>query len=300
MDISGVAQSSRPIKKQNFGKISGDEPLEVKKLKLKKATQEFESYFLLHMLKAMRKTVPDSGLLDGGLGKDVYNGMMDEEMARKLASGSAGSLADMLYKSMLPQLEATAAAQNGENTDSKLNTDISSIHRLPINRESLKSQDIQSNAKSAVVENKKYSLPSAAVKPVIHSDPILEKFGKIINKAAEKYDVNPQLIYSVIEAESGGDPGAISDRGAKGLMQLMDTTAADMGVSDSLDIHQNIMGGTKYLRKMIDTFDGDMKKALAAYNAGPGIVSKYNGVPPYPETRQYVEKILGKLVGTKK
>jgi soluble lytic murein transglycosylase-like protein len=123
----------------------------------------------------------------------------------------------------------------------------------------------------------------------------LRDYGKTIEEAADRYDVNPQLIYSVILAESAGRPDAVSHKGAKGLMQLMDETAAELGVVDSLDPQQNIMGGTKYLRQMLDTFDGNVKLAVAAYNAGPGTVSKYNGVPPYRETRQYVDKVLGRL-----
>lgn len=83
-------------------------------------------------------------------------------------------------------------------------------------------------------------------------------------------------------------------------MQLVDSTAADMGVTDSLDPHQNIMGGTRYLRQLLDRYDGSVKLALAAYNAGPATVSKYNGVPPYRETRQYIENILAQLHSAKK
>ncbi|MEZ5359439.1 MAG: transglycosylase SLT domain-containing protein [Candidatus Zixiibacteriota bacterium] len=293
MDISAVTQTGQPIEKKDIGKISGDEPLEVKKLKLKKVTEEFESFFLLYMLKAMRKTVPESGLLEGGPGKEIYTGIMDEEMARKLSGTSSGSLADILYKSMEPQLEATYATETGQTAD--VDTNIKSLPRLPVDRGQHKE-----SMTATTTEKKTLPLPAATVKPAVHSDEILGKYGKIIDKAAEEYDISPQLIYSVIVAESGGNPEAISNKGAKGLMQLMDSTASEMGVSDSLDVHQNIMGGTKYLRKMLDTFDGDVKKALAAYNAGPGTVSKYNGVPPYPETRQYVDKIVGKMSGAKK
>jgi len=106
------------------------------------------------------------------------------------------------------------------------------------------------------------------------------------------------LVASVIKAESNGDPKAVSTAGAKGLMQLIDSTASDMGVRDVFDPHENIEGGVKYLRKMINQF-GDIKKALAAYNAGPEAVKRYEGVPPYRETKNYVEKVLKNLSGQK-
>jgi soluble lytic murein transglycosylase-like protein len=83
-------------------------------------------------------------------------------------------------------------------------------------------------------------------------------------------------------------------------MQLAEGTAEEMGVDDSFDPHDNIIGGAKYLRRLLDRFDGDLTLALAAYNAGPGSVSKYNGVPPFPETQRYVKKVLGQLHSLKK
>ena len=117
-------------------------------------------------------------------------------------------------------------------------------------------------------------------------------FKPIIHRAAQKYDLDPELLESIIKAESGGNPGAVSPAGAKGLMQLMDTTAEEVGVKDVFNPEENILGGAKYLRRMMDRF-GDVKTALAAYNAGPGTVEKYGGVPPYKETRDYINKILG-------
>ncbi|HEY9856622.1 MAG TPA: lytic transglycosylase domain-containing protein [Stenomitos sp.] len=110
-------------------------------------------------------------------------------------------------------------------------------------------------------------------------------------QAAKPSGVDPALVQAVIQAESGGDPKAVSKAGAMGLMQLMPETAQDMGVTDPFDPAQNVAGGTRYLQQMIDRF-GNVPEALAAYNAGPGAVEKHGGIPPYTETRHYVQRVL--------
>jgi hypothetical protein len=131
-----------------------------------------------------------------------------------------------------------------------------------------------------------------AAPPAIPAPTHKEAVSMAIQRAAEKYNVPADLVRSVIRCESNFDARAVSRAGAQGLMQLMPATAADLGVSDSFDIDQNVDGGTRYLRQMLDRFEGDIELALAAYNAGPGTVSRYGGVPPYRETQAYVKKVL--------
>lgn len=114
----------------------------------------------------------------------------------------------------------------------------------------------------------------------------------IIGNASARSRIDADFIASVIRAESGGNPQAVSRKGARGLMQLMPRTASNLGVSDSLDPAENVDGGVRYLRELLLQYNGDAAKALAAYNAGPQRVQQYGGVPPYRETHAYVARVI--------
>lgn len=118
-------------------------------------------------------------------------------------------------------------------------------------------------------------------------------YAPLIDSAAARYGIDPAVLHGLIQQESGFDPSARSSAGALGLTQLMPATAASLGVSEPLDPAQSIEGGARYLSQMLSRFGGNTAEALAAYNAGPGAVQQYGGVPPYPETQQYVAKVLG-------
>jgi soluble lytic murein transglycosylase-like protein len=118
------------------------------------------------------------------------------------------------------------------------------------------------------------------------------EFDQIINSCAVQYGVDKSLVKAVIHAESGYDPNAVSAKGASGLMQLMPNTARGLKVANTFDPADNIRGGVRYLKFLLDTFKGDVTLALAAYNAGLSRVAQYGGVPPYAETRNYVAKVL--------
>ncbi|MAA65622.1 MAG: lytic transglycosylase [Alteromonadaceae bacterium] len=125
-----------------------------------------------------------------------------------------------------------------------------------------------------------------------HTTPLYRKpFSDEIKTAATEFGVDPALVRAVIHAESAFNPAALSPKGAQGLMQLMPATAMELGVKNAMMATDNIRGGVNYLALMLKRFNGDISLAAAAYNAGPGAVSKYNGIPPYAETKAYVKRV---------
>jgi soluble lytic murein transglycosylase-like protein len=134
--------------------------------------------------------------------------------------------------------------------------------------------------------------PGLAASPARPAAPPVANIPDIVNSASATYHLDPDLVNSVIHAESGFNSRAISPKGAQGLMQLMPSTAGQLGVANAFDPKANVGGGTQYLRQLLEQYNFDLVKALAAYNAGPQRVDKYRGVPPYRETRAYVARIV--------
>lgn len=119
-----------------------------------------------------------------------------------------------------------------------------------------------------------------------------DQIRSLVSGASSRYDVPPALVNAVIMAESAGDPSAVSPVGAQGLMQLMPGTAQSCGIANPFDTYENVDCGTRYLSTLMQRYGDNVELAVAAYNAGPGAVDRYHGVPPYPETRAYVTRVL--------
>ncbi|MDQ2858183.1 MAG: lytic transglycosylase domain-containing protein [Candidatus Eremiobacteraeota bacterium] len=136
------------------------------------------------------------------------------------------------------------------------------------------------------------SMPPAAAAARGFKKLVSGELQALVRRTAASEGVDAALLTAVVRAESGFDPRATSSAGAAGLMQLMPATAQALGVADPYDPAQNVRGGAAYLRELIDRFHGDTRLAVAAYNAGPGAVERYGGVPPFAETRAYVERVL--------
>lgn len=142
------------------------------------------------------------------------------------------------------------------------------------------------------IDKEKNNIKPTATSAKQHAISADGNINNMIERSARKYGVDPKLVNAVAKTESNYLANAVSEAGAVGIMQLMPETAASLGVNDIYNPRDNIEGGTKYIKQLLNTFDGDVPKAVAAYNAGPQAVKKYNGIPPYSETKNYVKKVL--------
>lgn len=236
------------------------------KKKLQKASRDFESMLTSLMLKSMTKST--GGLLgENGYGNDVFDSFFENELANKITDSKGLGIAQSIYKRM-----------TGED--------------LPLKEYLVKNRPSIRKLANSVSESDN---SVNAIKPSNSAAERLSKYEPIIQKASSEHGVPANLIKSIILTESAAKENAVSKADAKGLMQLMDSTAKEMGVRNSMNPAQNIYGGTKYIARMLKEFDGDLEKSLAAYNAGPGNVQKYNGIPPFNETQNYVTRVMGYL-----
>lgn len=231
---------------------------EQQKMKLKDAVKGFEAIFAEYMLKSMQETEKvENGDKDEGFGKDIMTGLFNIELSNFIAKNSNLGIASMLYKQF---------------TGEELNEN---VRKLSLSE----------------------PMPSAGFgKAGAHTfGSLLEnvsKYSDIIDEAAGTFGLKSSLIKAVIAAESAGRADSLSSKNAKGLMQLMDSTAREMGVTNPFNPRENIMGGARYLKLLLDRFSGNLELALASYNAGPKSVEIHGGIPPYRETINYVKRVL--------
>ncbi len=240
------------------------------KAKLKVAVKDFEAVFMQYMLKAMQETENIDGKSGNqGYGNGIMTGLFNMKLSEYMTKNSNLGIGSMLYKQL---------------TGEEMDLTPSGVSASDLNNPAQGFPDKQQNVLQKI---KAYS-----------SGSLLENVGKysdIISEAAGTYNLQPNLIKAVIAAESSGNADSLSVKDAKGLMQLTGSTAKEMGVSNPFNPRENIMGGAKYLKSLMEKFPGDLPKALASYNAGPGAVEQYGGVPPYPETQTYVKRVMNYL-----
>ncbi len=238
------------------------------KTKLVKASRDFESMLTSMMIQSMTKTT------NGLFGKDNYGGdvldvLFESEIANKITESKSMGIADKIFSTL---------------TGESINDFIKSKEKDSINKNTINFNNAKAlDENDKIDKNNKTSNNKALQR--------LEKYDSIIENAGEKYNVDKKLIKSIIMTESAGRANAKSKTDAKGLMQLMDSTATEMGVNNPWNPSENINGGVKYFSKLLKKFNGETDLALAAYNAGPGNVSKFNGVPPFKETQAYVQRV---------
>ena len=208
---------------------------------------------------------------------DIFRQKLDEIQSRIPVRLIGASDSGILFEAYLGDATAAsipdAAADTGENAGGITAITASLNHSADLQRVRA---SLAANSSSRIADKVK----------------LMSMINENILTASAKYHLDPDLIRAVIKQESGFNPYSISSSGAQGLMQLMPETADALGVENPWDVAQNIDGGTHYLKDQLAAFNGDLSLALAAYNAGPNSVTKYNGIPPYSQTQNYVQKVL--------
>lgn len=256
---------------------SGDTLSLEEKRKAEKAARDFESLFIYLIFKEMRNAMlgkNDEGSDSLDLGGDIFDDLGYLELSSQISKTGIGiGIASKIYE----ELTGEKLKGNWENKlEPKFQPKPTDSHN-PIE-----------NKSSSMFNPSGIGSVNTALNKVVEK---LSQFSDWIGEASVKFNLPPSLLQAVIIVESAGNPNAVSKVGAKGLMQLIDSTANYLGVKNVFNPQENIYGGAKYLREMLDTFSGNLDLALAAYNAGPGNVLKYNGIPPFRETQNYVQRV---------
>jgi len=288
-----------------------------KKARLAKAVKDFEAIFLGMMMKSMRSSVPKDEAGGESFGGDMMESMFDEELARQMAGRSNLGLAEMMYRSITheplpaappvglvaPQAPPSAPLQAGPARQNA-GTPPPVAHLSPLQAAPAASAAPKRGPAAAPATHAPQVAPGAlhavagsgghapGIAPPQSVRERVAAYETLIREAAAYHGVDSTMIKAVMAAESGGERTALSPRDAKGLMQLTDSTAEDMGVRNVWNARDNIQGGTRYLQSLLERFDGDTRNAIASYNAGPARVEKHGGVPPIPETQAYVRRVM--------
>ncbi len=268
-DSMNNARMARFAKLAGEGKIVGKREMPMaEKAQMAEAARGFEAMFLNMLMKEMKSSVKS---LEGDkenlttFGAETLEGYNDMAFADEMSKvGKGMGIAELIFKQLtggdelnsITKFDSTAFDPQGS---------------LKLDMNNINSEKINQNYNSKVSER-------------------LSQYNDLINNAASSNGLNPSIIKAVIAAESAGKENAVSSAGAKGLMQIMDGTAKELGIENVFNPIENIQGGSKYLKNMIDKF-GNIDEGLAAYNAGAANIDKYGGIPPFPETQSYVKKV---------
>lgn len=295
----------------------------------------FTYYLLKTMRETIpTNTLSEGAPLQDGMGKEIFTDLFDMEVSRSMAGSSQRSIGDIMYRSLekvveaqyqtptaLPaQIPVTHSRETGSLAVKRKAIPITSVTEAKAEVQTLSNtpeplfRTIAPTVAPPPAPGPKQIAPTTDPVPSTDAPPattsatstrparktgsaierIVSRYGSQIDQAARTHQVDSSLIVSVIRAESSGNPAAVSPKGAKGLMQLVDSTAEDLGVANSFDPAENIHAGSRLLRRLLDKYQ-DVTLALAAYNAGPGNVDKYGGVPPFKETQDYIARVTGFL-----